>query len=83
MIDLNVTNNGQTLMISVSNRQKPSGLQGASFNDAAPGFMVRAAMTLNNDGPKAAADELNSSAQDFLDAAERTRIEMKQLPDPS
>jgi len=77
MLDLNVDHNGQTVMISVSNRQKPSGLQGGSFEEPGPGFMVRAALTTHNSGAKEAATELLKSADDLRVAAQQMRVELK------
>ena len=77
MLDLNTDHNGLTVMISVSNRQKPSGLQGASFSLVAPAFLVQAALTTHNSGKTEAAKELREAAEKFRSAAQALRVEMK------
>ena len=76
ILDLKLDHNGQTVMISVSNRQKPSGLQGAGFDTIAPGFLVQAALTMHNSGPTPAAAELRENAKQLRSAAETTRVEL-------
>ena len=77
ILDLNIDHNGQTVMISVSNRQTPSALQGNSFAEVAPGFLVQAALTMHNANAQAAADQLRQSANELRAAAEATRVELK------
>jgi hypothetical protein len=77
ILDLNITDNGQTVMISVSNRKQPSGLQGLSYAEIGPGFYVRAATTMRSDGAQAAANEVISSAK-IDELADSLRVELKQ-----
>jgi hypothetical protein len=77
ILDLQIDHNGQTVMISVSNRKTPSALQGTSFDVVAPGFLVQAALTMHNANAQAAADQLRQSANELRASAEQTRVELK------
>ena len=76
ILDLNIDHNGQTVMISVSNRKNPSGLQGSSFDQVGPGFLVQAALAVHNSSAQAAAAELRVSAGALRAAAEATKVEL-------
>lgn len=43
IINVDVTGNGQQVMLAVSNRQKPSGLQSSDFLEISPGILVAVA----------------------------------------
>jgi hypothetical protein len=76
ILDLNIDHNGQTVMISVSNRKTPSALQGSSFDIVGPGFLVQAALAVHNSTREAAAASLRVSANELRAAAEATRVEL-------
>lgn len=64
LINVDVGPNGHTTMISVSNRQKPSGLQAANPTSITPGTMLSLALEYNDGGaPKAL-----RMANEFIDA---------------
>ncbi len=77
MLNLSIDHNGQTVMISVSNRQKPSALQGSSFDLVGPGFLVQTALTLHNSDAQTAAAQLRASANELRASAQATRVQLK------
>ncbi|MEO0024351.1 MAG: hypothetical protein RL196_792 [Actinomycetota bacterium] len=77
VLNLEIDHNGQTVMISVSNRQAPSALQGSTFAEVAPGFLVQASVTMANYGTAAAAQELREYASQFIEVAENTSRQLK------
>jgi hypothetical protein len=77
VLNLDLDHNGQTVMISVSNRQKPSGLQGSSYDLVAPGFLVETAVALNNGDAASAAAKLRQDAWQLEQVAQETRAQLK------
>jgi len=62
MTDVSQSADGQTVMISVSNRQKPSGITSNDLLDLGPGVIVAIALEYNQNGIQAAKDRCLTEA---------------------
>ena len=77
MLSLQIDHNGQTVMIAVSNRQKPSALQGSTFDLVGPGFLVQTALTVHNSDAQTAAAQLHAIANELRASAQATRVALR------
>lgn len=65
LVDFDAGDNGTQVMISVSNRQKVSGLHALSVQQAQPGLLLEVALAYAKDGKKAAAQVVENYLEQY------------------